>query len=126
LSQNQLCKIHNFEKESWNAISSEEIYQVKPFDSPIIITQKHNVKGQLISKCIFVDFNFIPKTNENTSHSSKNEFICSILEEFTAWQFAFEFNWPLAALSKKTNVYISIEFWKTGSNGIIQEFRWEF
>ena len=34
-------------------------------------------KGQLISKYLFVDFNFFQKTNENTSCSSKNEFICS-------------------------------------------------
>ena len=34
-------------------------------------------KGQLISKCLFGDFNFFQKTNENTLHSSKNEFICS-------------------------------------------------
>ena len=52
-------------------------------------------KGQLISKCLFVDFNFFQKTNKNTLHSSKNEFIHSFLEEFTAWQFAFEINWPL-------------------------------
>ena len=41
-------------------------------------------KGQLISKCLFVDFNFFQKTNENTSHISKNEFIRSFFEEFTA------------------------------------------
>ena len=34
-------------------------------------------KGQSISKCLFGVFNFFNKTNENTSHSSKNEFICS-------------------------------------------------
>ena len=34
-------------------------------------------KGQLISKCLFVDFNFFQKSNENPSHSSKNKFICS-------------------------------------------------
>ena len=28
-------------------------------------------------------------------HISKNELICSFLEDFTAWQFAFETNWPL-------------------------------
>ena len=32
-------------------------------------------KGQLISKCLFGVFNFFQKTNKNTSHSSKNEFI---------------------------------------------------
>ena len=34
-----------------------------------------SIKGQLLSKCRFVDFNFFQKTNKNTSHSSKNEFI---------------------------------------------------
>ena len=34
-------------------------------------------KGQLISKCLFVDFNFFQKTNKNTLQSSKNEFIRS-------------------------------------------------
>ena len=42
-------------------------------------------KGQLISKCLFVDFNFFQKPNKNRSHSSKNEFIHSdFFEEFTA------------------------------------------
>ena len=35
------------------------------------------LKGQIISKCLFGVFNFFQKTNENTSHSSKNEFIRS-------------------------------------------------
>ena len=34
-------------------------------------------KGQIISKCLFGVFNFFQKTNKNTSHCSKNEFICS-------------------------------------------------
>ena len=34
-----------------------------------------SAKGQLISKCPFGVFNFFQKTNENMSHSSKNEFI---------------------------------------------------
>ena len=34
--------------------------------------------------------------NENTSHTRKNEFFHSFfLEESSAWQFAFEINWPL-------------------------------
>ena len=57
---------------------------------------KLDFKGQLISKCLFGVYNFLPKRNKNTSHSSKNEFIHSFfLEEFTAWQFAFEIKWPL-------------------------------
>ena len=34
-------------------------------------------KGQIISKCLFGVFNFFQKTNENTSHISKNELIRS-------------------------------------------------
>ena len=34
-------------------------------------------KGQVISNGFFGVFNFFQKTNENTSHSSKNEFIRS-------------------------------------------------
>ena len=34
--------------------------------------------------------------NENTSHTGKNEFIRSFLEESMAWQFVSEINWPLA------------------------------
>ena len=34
-------------------------------------------KGQIISKCLFDVFNFFQKTNENKSHSSKNEFVRS-------------------------------------------------
>ena len=33
------------------------------------------LKGQLISKCLFGVFKFFQKTNKNSSHSSKNEFI---------------------------------------------------
>ena len=44
-------------------------------------------KGQLISKANQSSRRFSQKTNENTSHSSKNE--------SSAWQFAFEINWPL-------------------------------
>ena len=68
----------------------------------ILHSFKHHIyfflpaKGQVISKGFFGVFNFFQKTNENTSHSSKNEFILRFLEEFTAWQFAFEINWPLA------------------------------
>ena len=52
-------------------------------------------KGQVISKSFFGVFNFFQKTNKNTSHSSKTEFIRWFFEEFTAWQFVFEINWPL-------------------------------
>ena len=32
-------------------------------------------KGQIISKCLFGVLNFFQKTNENSSHTSKNKFI---------------------------------------------------
>ena len=35
-------------------------------------------KGQLITKCLFGVFNFLQKTNENKSHSSKIEFVRSL------------------------------------------------
>jgi hypothetical protein len=62
------------------------------------LTKILKVKGQIISKCLFGVFNFFQKTNENTSHSSKNKFICSFFEELTAWQFAFKISWPLVNL----------------------------
>ena len=51
-------------------------------------------KGQVILKGFFDVFNLFRKMKENTSHT--NSFVC-FLEEFIAWQFAFEINWPLAA-----------------------------
>ena len=45
----------------------------------------HYSKGQIISKCFFSGRGFFQKTNENTSHTSKNEFIRSVfLKESTA------------------------------------------
>ena len=38
--------------------------------------EKPYIKGQVISKGFFGFFNFFRKTNKNTSHISKNEFIC--------------------------------------------------
>ena len=54
-----------------------------------------STKGQIISKCLFVVFNFFQKTNENKLSSGivvvkLNSFVV-LLEEFTAWQFAFQF-----------------------------------
>ena len=48
----------------------------------------------------FLCLQFLPKTNKNTMHSRKNEFIHNFWEEFTAWQFAFEIIWPLAETFK--------------------------
>ena len=44
----------------------------------IHILRKDVYKGQIISNCLFGVFNFFQKTNENTSHTSKNEFIHSL------------------------------------------------
>ena len=43
----------------------------------LIVFLQKVAKGQRISKCLFGIFSFFQKTYENTSHSSKNEFICS-------------------------------------------------
>ena len=37
----------------------------------------NDVKGQIISKLFFSGRGFFQKTNKNTLHTSKNEFICS-------------------------------------------------
>ena len=63
------------------------------------------IKGQIISKCFFGVFNFLQKTNENTSHTSKNKFICSFFGRIQAWQFAFEINWPPAPLHTTAAVH---------------------
>jgi hypothetical protein len=55
------------------------------------------LNSQLISKWIFGVFNFLQKTNKNKSHSSKIEFVCSFLEEMSAWKNHFEFVWPLVS-----------------------------
>ena len=67
----------------------------------------------MISKRFFPGQGFSQKTNENTSHSSKNKFICSFLGESSAWQFAFEINWPLCTTEishkfRKESKYLQI------------------
>ena len=57
------------------------------------------IKGQLISKCLFGVSTFFQKTNENKSTSSEVEFVRSFLEETSAWKNHFEFLWPLAYLN---------------------------
>ena len=48
---------------------------IHQFADPCWLSHIFNIfKGQLISKCLFIDFNFFQKTSENTSHSNKNEF----------------------------------------------------
>ena len=48
-------------------------------------------KGQLISKRFLEVVDFLKKTNENTSHTSKNELIRSFFGRI----LAFEISWPL-------------------------------
>ena len=57
-------------------------------------------KGQLISKWFFGIIDFLQKTNENTSHTSKNEFIRSFFGRILGLTIFFEINWPLILLSK--------------------------
>ena len=64
-----------------------------------LFTSKSSSKGQLISKCLYGVFNFFQKSKENKSTwdiivVKSNSFV-HFLEEFTAWQFAFEVYWPL-------------------------------
>ena len=54
------------------------------------------LKGQIISKLFFSGRGFSQKTNENMSHTSKTNSFVRFLEEYSAWQFAFEINWPLS------------------------------
>ena len=65
----------------------------------VTLTKADNGKGQLISKCLFGVLNFFQKPKENKSAwgiivVKSDSFVC-FLEQFTAWQFAFEFYWPL-------------------------------
>ena len=53
-------------------------------------------KGHLISKANCQGFS--QKTNENTSHTSKNEFIRSFFGRILGLTIFFEINWPLVAL----------------------------
>ena len=66
--------------------------------SNVLITDS---KGQIISKHFFSGRGFSQKTNENMSHTSKNEFICSFFGRILGLTIFFEINWPL----KKSNVH---------------------
>ena len=50
---------------------------------------RSNAKGQIISKRFFSGRGFFQKTNENTSHTSKNEFICSFFRRIHYWTICF-------------------------------------
>ena len=52
-------------------------------------------KGQLISKCLSGDFNFLQYPNENKSHRSKIEFVCSFFGGNVGLKNLFDFVWPL-------------------------------
>ena len=57
----------------WNTIDQSQTNFIQ-----ILYTKLScRTKSQIISKCLFGVFNFFQKTNENTSHSSRNEFIGS-------------------------------------------------
>ena len=77
-----VCHFRNKIMFSWLQVWSQE-------SSVYILI---STKGQLISIFLFGVSNFFQKTNKNTLHSSKNKLF---LEEFSAWQFAFEINWAL-------------------------------
>ena len=51
-------------------------------------------KGQVISKGFFGVFNFFQKTNKNTSHSRKNEFIPLFFGRIHGLTICFWYNWP--------------------------------
>ena len=59
----------------------------------ILFIKRHKItpsfKGQLISKCLFGAFNFFQTTNENTLHSSKNEFIHLFFERIQGLTVCF-------------------------------------
>ena len=57
-------------------------------------------KGQVISKCLFGVFN------------------CLFLEVFTAWQFAFEINWPLVSVKSMVKILSNIVAFLENTNFI--------
>ena len=68
-------------------------------------------KGQIILKCLFGVFNFLQKTNENKSHSSKIEFVCSFFGGNVGLKKSFRLfltfsknskSWSRRSLKKKT------------------------
>ena len=77
-------------------------------------------KGQLISKCIFGVSNFFQKTNENTSHSSKNEFIRSFFGRIHSLTICFwnylTFRVSILMFLTNSSEMISTHFAKTLPN----------
>ena len=69
--------------------------------------------GQIISKCLFGVFNFFQKWTKTCRILVKmNEFI-HFLEEFTAWQLAFEINWPLPLFGLESRTVLKKMIWKS-------------
>ena len=66
-----------------------------------------NIKGQLISKCLFGVFTFFQKMNENKSTSSKVEFVRSFLVRSVGLKNRFEFVRTLVTISSDvfTNLF---------------------
>ena len=65
----------------------------------MLISINSNTKGQLISKYLFVVFNFLQKTNVKKQTCGfivvkQNSFV-RFLEEKSAWKNNFDFVWPL-------------------------------
>ena len=69
--------IHNGANSLWSGIFFEKYSINCLFRSKYDNSSKKisNSKGQIISKSLFGVFNFIQKTNKNTLHTFKNEFI---------------------------------------------------
>jgi hypothetical protein len=63
-----------------------------------------HVKGQLISKCLFGVFNFLQKTNENKSQSSKIEFVRSFFGGNLGLKKSF---WFCLTFTKKPQFFIT-------------------
>ena len=85
------CSVHFFRNWIWDLGCFGTKFRVLVY-LPFVTTLR---KGQLTLKCLFSDFNFFQKQRKTLRIVVKmNQFI-RFLEEFTAWQFAFEINWPL-------------------------------
>ena len=89
----------NWTLTQWGEIISELVFLFLCFWVLLHISSflLLHIKGQLISIWLIGVFNFFQKMNENKSTwgiivVKLNSFV-HFLEEFTAWQFAFEFYW---------------------------------
>ena len=86
--------LHNFKlksKTKWDTISFPLNWRT--------INWKHVIKGQVISKGFSVSSISSKKRTKTSRIVVKSNSFVRFLEELTAWQFAFEINWPLPNLS---------------------------